>query len=179
MFGIVKGTRSDLGGKLAAILAATAMSLVLALFAWAAAQETESDLTVPPLQLMVAESPDLGAHLTDSGGRAIYIFLDDRNGVSNCDMACTTAWPPVLVEAGADLSTLGLGIDASLLSTITLADGTEQLVYNGWPLYFYAADVGAGSTLGHGVGDVWFLATPEGAGLGIAAGDVGSGPAPQ
>lgn len=46
------------------------------------------------------------------------------------------------------------------LATITRADGTTQVTYDGHPLYYYAADVQAGDTNGEGVGGVWHVAKP-------------------
>jgi predicted lipoprotein with Yx(FWY)xxD motif len=50
----------------------------------------------------------------------------------------------------------------SKFSTITRTDGTTQVTYNGWPLYYYAKDQQAGDTTGEGVGSVWYLVSPTG-----------------
>jgi len=49
-----------------------------------------------------------------------------------------------------------------MLGTITRADGTVQVTYNGWPLYYYASDKASGDVMGEGVGNVWYVITPEG-----------------
>jgi predicted lipoprotein with Yx(FWY)xxD motif len=36
-----------------------------------------------------------GAFLTNSSGRAIYLFLGDSKDKSNCSGACASTWPPV------------------------------------------------------------------------------------
>jgi predicted lipoprotein with Yx(FWY)xxD motif len=56
----------------------------------------------------------------------------------------------------------GEGVDATLLGTITRDDGSTQVTYNGWPLYYFHEDVAAGDTNGQGVEGVWFLVSPEG-----------------
>jgi predicted lipoprotein with Yx(FWY)xxD motif len=49
-----------------------------------------------------------------------------------------------------------------MLGTISLPDGTTQVTYNGWPLYYYIDDAAAGDANGQGVGGVWFLVSPTG-----------------
>ena len=56
----------------------------------------------------------------------------------------------------------GEGVDVTLLGTITRDDGSTQVTYNGWPLYYFHEDVAAGDTNGQGVEGVWFLVSPEG-----------------
>jgi predicted lipoprotein with Yx(FWY)xxD motif len=42
----------------------------------------------------------------------------------------------------------GTGVNATLLSTTTRTDGTTQVTYNGWPVYYFASDKAAGDTKG-------------------------------
>ena len=56
----------------------------------------------------------------------------------------------------------GEGVDATLLGTITRDDGSTQVTYNGWPLYYFQDDAAPGDTNGQGLGGVWFLVSPEG-----------------
>ena len=56
----------------------------------------------------------------------------------------------------------GEGVDATLLGTITRDDGSTQVTYNGWPLYYFQDDAAAGDTNGQGMEGVWFLVSPEG-----------------
>lgn len=37
-----------------------------------------------------------------------------------------------------------------------------QVTYNGWPLYYFARDKQAGDTTGQGVGQVWYVVSPQG-----------------
>ena len=41
-------------------------------------------------------------------------------------------------------------------------DGTSQVTYNGWPLYYYAKDMAAGDTTGQEAGEKWYLISPGG-----------------
>lgn len=97
--------------------------------------------------------------LVDQSGRAIYVYANDtqNSGASACTGNCATAWPPVTGTL-----TASSGVDASKLGTITRSDGTTQATYNGWPLYYNAADTGAGSISGQGMQGVWFLVSAAG-----------------
>lgn len=162
------------GVALAALASAQATSTGNAGKAGAAATAGE-----PLTKLMESSAGKFGDHLTDGNGRAMYIFLKDTNGVSSCEGQCISMWPAVVVPAGADLSKLDPKLDASLLSSIKRSDGTMQLVFNGWPLYYYSGDKASGDENGQDVGDVWYLVTPKGTGAGIAAGQPGGGAAPK
>jgi predicted lipoprotein with Yx(FWY)xxD motif len=51
------------------------------------------------------------------------------------------------------------------LATIERPEGSNQVTYNGWPLYRYAKDVGPESVTGQGVKDFggkWYLVSPSG-----------------
>lgn len=151
--------------------------LWLTLFTWSysqAAPAVEADTSA----LVMAESPDFGQFITDNNGRAIYIFLNDTNGVSACEGNCLVNWPPVLVPAADSMPTLPEGMDAALLGTIERPDGTFQLTFNGWPLYYFVGDTGEGMTTGQAQGEVWYLLSPQGTGVGLAADQLEGGAAP-
>jgi predicted lipoprotein with Yx(FWY)xxD motif len=101
-------------------------------------------------------------YLTGSGGRAIYLWAADSHGKSSCSGSCAQAWPPVTTKGK---PAAGSGVTASELSTITRSDGSEQVTYNGHPLYYFAGDTSAGSTSGEGssgFGAKWWLVAPSG-----------------
>jgi predicted lipoprotein with Yx(FWY)xxD motif len=101
---------------------------------------------------------DLGTILVDAEGLTLYLFAPDAQGPSTCEADCLSAWPALAGPA-----TAGEGVDESLLGTATRPDdGTEQVTYNGWPLYYYAQDNAPGDVRGQGVGDVWFVVDPAG-----------------
>jgi predicted lipoprotein with Yx(FWY)xxD motif len=102
----------------------------------------------------------LGAILTDQDGRTLYAFADDKGGgTSTCTGHCLAVWP-ALVTTGA--ATVGQGVDKARLSTVTRAEGTVQITYQGWPLYYYVGDQGPGDVDGQDVDNVWFVLDAEG-----------------
>ena len=78
--------------------------------------------------------------------------MPDAQGDSTCYDQCEANWPIV-----GELSTVGDGLDASLLGTTERTTGDVQATYNGWPLYYFLNDAGPGETNGQGVNDVWYV----------------------
>lgn len=112
-----------------------------------------------PVTLAVATNDKEGNFLVDGDGMTLYLFTKDTQGTSSCYDKCATAWPPVLV---AGQPTVGEGIDAALLGTTQRKDGTSQLTYNGWPLYYYFEDQAPGDVTGQAVNEVWWVVAPDG-----------------
>ena len=112
----------------------------------------------------VAES-EVGTILVDGDGFALYLFVPDAQGDSTCYDQCEAAWPPLLGDVSS-----GDGVDDSLFGTTTRDDGSTQVTYNGWPLYYFANDAAAGDINGQGLNDVWYLLSPTGEGIGLASG---------
>ena len=103
-----------------------------------------------------------GKFLVDGKGRSLYLFEADKSTTSTCSGACAAAWPPVTASA---MPMAGSGVSQSLLGTTKRADGTEQVTYNGHPLYYFAADTGAGMTKGQGskqFGAGWYVLNAKG-----------------
>jgi predicted lipoprotein with Yx(FWY)xxD motif len=109
---------------------------------------------------LTAAEGDVGPYLTGEGGLTLYYFTNDTQNAGNsvCNDNCATAWPPYVLE-GADEVTPGDGVDGEI-TMITRDDGTTQVAYKGWPLYYYAKDSAPGDTTGHEVGGVWFVIAP-------------------
>ena len=103
-----------------------------------------------------------GEALTGPDGMTLYIFLNDTQGgdTSSCSGDCLANWPALTVEQSQE-ATGGEGVDGEF-ATITRDDGALQVTYEGWPLYYFAADEAPGDSNGEGVGEVWFIATPSG-----------------
>lgn len=136
---------------MSAMLAAVA--LVVGLPAASAADSAKITLT---------EQSPYGAYLADGEGRSLYLFEADEAGKSTCHDACANAWPP-LTTSGEPQA--GKGIDADALGTFERPDGSMQVTYDGWPLYYFIKDKAPGDTKGQdieGFGAEWYLVTPGG-----------------
>jgi predicted lipoprotein with Yx(FWY)xxD motif len=112
-----------------------------------------------PAMVNLGKNDQLGSFLVDDKGMTLYLYTKDSPGTSTCYDKCATAWPPLLTSGNA---AAGNGVDASKFGTTTRTDGSTQVTYNGWPLYYFAKDKQAGDTTGQGVGSVWYLISPTG-----------------
>ncbi|HWJ31261.1 MAG TPA: hypothetical protein VNR59_02875 [Gaiellaceae bacterium] len=97
----------------------------------------------------------LGKIAVDRSGRTLYLFESDKNGKSTCSGACAVTWPPYKV-------------------------GSEQVVYHGHPLYYYAGDKRTpGSTKGEDLdtfGGSWYVVDGNGNAVEPASdGEMGGG----
>jgi len=121
---------------------------------------TDSDGEVPVTSGTAIKSQNgpLGAMLVDAGGKTLYVFLKDTQNAnaSACSGKCADNWP-ALTDA-----TAGEGVDASLLGSFQRGDGSSQVTYNGWPLYYFAQDLNPGDINGQGVTGNWYVVSPAG-----------------
>ena len=109
--------------------------------------------------VMTSEHPQLGTILTDASGRTLYLFTVDERDKSNCLGGCALAWPPLLTVGD---PTADEGIADERLSSVTRDDGSVQVTYNGWPLYYYAPDRGPGDARGQDSGSLWYVVSTYG-----------------
>jgi predicted lipoprotein with Yx(FWY)xxD motif len=103
----------------------------------------------------------LGEIIVDAEGKTLYAFTPDSAGESTCYDDCATAWPPLIVTDAAAISA-GAGLDATKLTTIDRTDGTKQVKYGDWPLYYFANDASAGDTMGQGLFEKWYVVDAAG-----------------
>jgi predicted lipoprotein with Yx(FWY)xxD motif len=102
----------------------------------------------------------LGGYLTGANGMTLYILTKDTADTSSCTGTCATNWPPLTVASGATIA--GPTGAMSAFATIARADGTMQVTYNHWPLYYFSGDSVAGDTNGQGKSGTWFVAPLSG-----------------
>ena len=116
----------------------------------------------------------LGVYLVDGQGRTLYMFdADTEEGKSACYGGCATAWPPLTTTGAPTASGSAAG---GKLKTITRTDGSKQVVYGEYPLYYFDKDTAAGQTDGQAVGGTWWVVGSDGEPIKTAAGS-GSAPA--
>jgi predicted lipoprotein with Yx(FWY)xxD motif len=113
----------------------------------------------PAAASVAVEDSDLGQIAVDAEGRTLYVFLADEGSESTCYDDCEASWPPLTVEGD---PVAGEGVDGSLLGTTERTDGSTQVTLDGHPLYYFAADETPDDMNGQGVGDVWYVVSPEG-----------------
>jgi predicted lipoprotein with Yx(FWY)xxD motif len=108
-------------------------------------------------EVKVEKSAEHGSYLADGKGMALYLFKKDAKGKSVCAGPCVESWPLFQAE---NVKVQSGEVKASDFATITREDGQKQTTYKGMPLYYFVKDKKPGDTTGHGVKEVWILATP-------------------
>jgi predicted lipoprotein with Yx(FWY)xxD motif len=104
-----------------------------------------------------------GTALVDGNGHTLYLFEADRATTSACAGGCAQVWPPLVTHGSAP--TASGPVQATLLGTTPRADGTQQVTYNGHPLYYFAGDEAPGDVRGQGLnqfGAKWYVVAPGG-----------------
>ena len=92
----------------------------------------------PPEQIVV----------TDANGMTVYYFIKDGPNKSQCNDECSSKyWFPVRPQSG---------LAGDSFKVIKRDDGTEQLAFEGRPLYTYYRDSKPGDMKGDGQRGRWF-----------------------
>ena len=112
------------------------------------------------LTLASTNDAKLGGYLTGVNGMTLYILTTDTPDTSSCTGTCATNWPPLTVAGGAAIT--GPSGATAAFGMIARTDGTTQVTYNHWPLYYFAGDSKAGDTMGQGKLNTWFVAPLSG-----------------
>ncbi len=115
--------------------------------------------TPKAITLQLVQNATLGKFLADGEGHTLYLYTKDAPNVSNCYDKCAEAWPVVLPLGK---PTVKEGVNEALIGTTQRKDGTMQLTYNTWPVYYYAKDSASEPTKGQAVGKVWWVISGEG-----------------
>lgn len=122
-----------------------------------------------PAGVGVAASDVWGAYLVDADGYPLYMFTADRpDRRSVCYDDCARVWPPL--RTFGDPVPVNDLVRPRLLETVWRRDGTQQVTYAGWPLYYYRQDFEAGMVTGQdvqGFGGDWYLMSPAGRIIGL------------
>jgi len=148
---------NSMGGENASKTVAAHISLGKTYLGCNASMAMGNKMATPDMSMLLMMRTDqkLGNYLTDPSGRTLYIFANDKAGVSTCSGTCAQTWPPYLLPKG-------VMSDAMLpnFTTIKRADGATQLAWKGMPLYSYATDKMPGDMLGNGFKGLWMAAMP-------------------
>jgi predicted lipoprotein with Yx(FWY)xxD motif len=95
--------------------------------------------------------------VVDDNGKTVYIYKPDGTSTtSKVPAALKAAWPAVTsVEATPKVA-------AGLNNGKTKANRQDQVSYNGHLLYTFSADTKPGDANGQGLGNVWYVLSPNG-----------------
>lgn len=98
----------------------------------------------------------VGSYMADAKGKTLYYFTKDTPGKSACSGDCLQKWPPYAAEKVEPQA----GLNEKDFGTLKREDGTSQVSYKGYPLYYFFKDQNPGDTNGQGVNTVWYVIDP-------------------
>ena len=106
----------------------------------------------------LAVNDTLGTYLVNQTGFALYYFMNDApgNNTSSCYENCSDTWLPFYEEN----LTVAKGLKPADFSVINRTDGSKQIAYKRWPLYFYSKDIKPGEVNGQNMGELWQVINP-------------------
>jgi predicted lipoprotein with Yx(FWY)xxD motif len=116
---------------------------------------TQASKATTNATIATAKVPGYGLTLSTGKGVAVFLFT----GKAGCTGACAKQWKPLIATGK---PTAGSGTRASLLSTVKLADGAEQVTYAGHPLYTHPGISATASAGTAADGGIWYLVSPAG-----------------
>jgi predicted lipoprotein with Yx(FWY)xxD motif len=127
--------------------------------------DAAADSDLAQVTVSVSTVDGVGEVLVDADGAALYASDVEADGTVLCTEACAEVWEPLVVSgepAGGD------GLDASL-DVVARPEGTQQVTFDGRPLYSFIEDSTPGTVTGNGLSDTfadqsftWHVATPTG-----------------
>ena len=106
-----------------------------------------------PSDVVGKASTQFGQVFTTVEGKTLYTFTKDKAGKSSCYDGCAGSWPPFYAQK--DAQTWGK------FTVIERNDGTYQWAWKDQPLYTWVGDQKKGDANGHGVGNVWYVASAK------------------
>jgi predicted lipoprotein with Yx(FWY)xxD motif len=125
----------------------------------------------PTYEVKVKSIAGVGPVLVDGRGITLYLFETDQRGKpSRCYDICAVQWPPDVLPVGVTAPRAGPGVVTPLLGTVPRTDGTVQITYHGWPLYYWPPDKAPGKATGQALtnaGGRWYVVDPAGDAVGV------------
>lgn len=97
----------------------------------------------------VQDIGDAGRVLVDSSGQALYTSDKEAGGAVMCTSACESFWKPLTIDGKSPQGSV-----PGELGVVKRPDGTNQVTYNGTPLYSFTQE-GPGEVTGDGVSDAF------------------------
>ena len=128
-----------------------------------------TDISHVETVVRVEQTPQHGQVLTDNAGMTLYAYEKDTPKASACQSGrCAERWPAVRVPMGV-IPQAAPGVPGTL-GIIELSDGTNQVTYNGRPLYRFSGDKQPGDVNGNGLLHLWSVVHPAPTATHAAAG---------
>ncbi len=95
--------------------------------------------------------------IVDSAGKTVYLYMPDGSSTtSKVPAALKAVWPAVTTMS--TTAAVGAGLTASEVAV----NRAHQVAYNHHLLYTFTGDTKAGTANGQGLGNIWYVLSPNG-----------------
>ncbi len=109
----------------------------------------------PDYTVMIGTNSKLGNYLVDANGMTLYYLDHESTSTIKCNGMCLSFWPAfdvtnIVVPSGLNLSNFQI---------FKRPDGSEQVSYEGKPLYYFIRDSHRGDITGNDLKDpfgIWY-----------------------
>lgn len=138
-------------------------SLAFVVLGVTSCDDDDDDKKEKSFSIEVMESSEFGTILVNQNGQAMYFFAGDVAGTRGCNGGCLDVWPPVTIDDENPLI-ISADLTATYFAIMNNTDGTMQVTFKGWPLYYFAQDgelEATGEVNGDGRGNKFFVAKPD------------------
>jgi predicted lipoprotein with Yx(FWY)xxD motif len=103
--------------------------------------------------VLIVQKSKLGYVLALANGDVVYTYGNDKKGGQpTCTSSCAAIWPAV---TGTPMTNSAETLPGTL-GTVTLANGTKQITYDGLPLYYLKSEQPLATT-GDGMDGLWHV----------------------
>jgi len=131
-------------------------------------------LAATPVATVGSDSSRIGTFLVGTNGHTLYVYSRDKKNKSNCSGGCAKNWRALVTRGKPKVKG---SVKAAALGTIKHGS-SEQVTYDGHPLYYYAGDTVSGDASGQGTklnGGVWTVIGTNGSPITASKTKSGSG----
>ncbi len=146
-------------GIIALLLAACSSNSSNGYSASSTTSKTNTPTTVKSADFLQLKSSSFGNIIVSQSKMTLYMLTADTATKSACTGSCLNIWPPVTSPA---VVNVGSGLNKKLVGQITLANGLNQITYNGHPLYTFSGDGQPGQYNGEGLSFPAGSSSPKG-----------------
>jgi len=115
----------------------------------------------PRASLITTSAVPYKGVLARGNGLSLYVLSAESKGTLHCTGGCTSIWPPLLVPSSVTSIPVGAGVMGTI-GFVARSATTQQVTFNGFPVYLYSGDSGSGGSSGEGIaadGGTWYLAS--------------------
>jgi predicted lipoprotein with Yx(FWY)xxD motif len=122
---------------------------------------SEPKPNIKTLGVLELPGSDYPNYLTNEDGMALYMDSTAEIGESSCYGECARIFSPAIVKFN---DSLGLGdqLNEDKVGFVKRRDGSQQVAYNKYALFYFKNDTDRGDTKGQGFNNTWFLVDMRG-----------------